>query len=95
MKIENFLPEKFLNMWKTFDIVLFRIHVYLNYRRVGYKFVLIKNGQTAIYIARPFCSNVIYALYDIDDRVLCRKVLSWYDFLCRYKVLLNNNWEIV
>jgi hypothetical protein len=80
-------------MWKTFDTFLFRIYVYLNYRRVGYKLVLIKNGQTAVYIARPFCGSVIYALYDINDRVLCRRVLSWYDFSCRYKVLLNNGWE--
>ena len=82
-------------MWKTFDTILFRIYVYLNYRRFGYKLVLIKNGQTAVYIARPFCGSVIYSLYDINDRVLCRRLLSWYDFSCRYKVLLNNNWEKV
>ena len=89
------MPEKFLNMWKTFDTILFRIYVYLNYRRVGYKLVLLKNGQTAVYIARPFCGSVIYTLYDINDKILCRKVLSWYDFSCRYKVLLKNNWEKV
>lgn len=94
-KIENFLPEKFLNMWKTFDTILFRLNILWNWRHYGYKIVLLKNGQTAVYIARPFCGSVVYTLYDIDDRILARKVLSWSDFRYRIEILRQNGWILV
>ena len=94
-KIENFLPEKFLNMWKTFDTFLFRLSVLWNWRYYGYKIVLFKNGRTAVYIARPLCGSVVYTLYDVNDRILARKVLSWGDFRYRIDILRKNGWILV
>ena len=82
-------------MWETFDTFLFRLSVLWNWRYYGYKIILLKNGQTAVYIVRPFCNSVVYTLYDVNDRILARRVLSWGDFRYRIDILRKNGWILV